>query len=157
MKTKGNVVIDILNEVLAAELLAINQYFIHSELCDSWGYERLHAAQRKSSIDEMKHAELLIERILELGGMPEVQGKARPRIGSKVMDQFANDATVERDAIQQLNAGIPTCREQGDATTAVLLEGILKSEEGHLAWIETQLGLIKRLGGEVYLAQQIHG
>lgn len=149
-------IIDLLNEVLTAELTAINQYFVHSEMCENWGYGRLHAMIRKHSIGEMKHAEQLIERVLFLEGVPNVQRLGKINIGESVPEQFKVDLALEIDAVQRLNAGIDACREADDNTTRKLLEEILVSEEEHIDWIEAQIALIEQVGVQNYLAQQIH-
>lgn len=148
-------VVKVLNEVLAAELTAINQYFLHAELCNHWGFSKLHAFSRKQSIDEMKHAELLIERILYLDGIPNVQRLGKINIGENVGEMLNSDAKLERDALPRLNEGIEICREAGDNGSRILLENILTSEEEHVEWLETQIDLIAQLGEANYLSQQI--
>ncbi|MBM65670.1 MAG: bacterioferritin [Myxococcales bacterium] len=149
-------VIELLNEVLTAELTAINQYFIHAKMLDNWGYKRLAGKVRHESIDEMKHADELIERILYLGGIPNMQRLWKINVGETVPEQFACDKALEVAAIPRLNAGIECCREVGDNGTRVLLESILISEEEHLDWLEAQLEMIEALGLGNYLAQQMH-
>ena len=149
-------IIDNLNDVLTAELTAINQYFLHSELCEHWGYGALHKKIRAESIDEMKHAEQLIERILYLDGLPNVQRLGKIKIGENVVEVLTADRELEREAIPRLNQGIELCRSSGDNGTRALLEAILRNEEDHLDWIETQLALIEKVGEQNYLAQQIH-
>lgn len=149
-------IIDILNEVLSAELTAINQYFVHAEMCDNWGYEHLHDRVRKHSIGEMKHAEQLIERILFLEGVPNVQRLGKINIGESVPEQFKVDLALEMDAVKRLNEGIETCNEADDNNSRHLLEEILEDEEEHINWIEAQLDLIEQVGAANYLAQQIH-
>ena len=144
-------IIEILNDVLTAELTAINQYFVHGEMCDNWGYDRLHAIIRKHSIGEMKHAEQLIERLLFLEGIPNVQRLGKINIGENVPEQLRLDHGLELDAIKRLNAGIETCRELDDNNSRHLLE----DEEEHIDWIEAQLSLIEQVGVQNYLAQQI--
>ncbi|MAE72288.1 MAG: bacterioferritin [Gemmatimonadetes bacterium] len=148
-------VIKLLNDVLCAELTAINQYFLHAEMCNDWGYERLYKQIRSESLDEMKHAEEVIERILYLDGMPNVQKLGKINIGQTVPEQLASDLAVEQDAVARLNAGIKACRETGDNGTRELLEEILTKEEEHIDWLESQLVLIEQVGLENYLAQQI--
>lgn len=149
-------IINALNEILTAELTAINQYFIHAKMCDDWGYQKLHEYVRHESIDEMKHAESLIERILYLNGVPNVQRLGKVNIGETVKEQFELDLAFEYEAVPRLQKAIKLCREQGDEGTRVMLDDILTSEEEHIDWLETQLELIQQIGLEGYLAQQIH-
>ncbi len=149
-------IIALLNEVLTAELTAINQYFLHAELFTHWGYGRIAGIIRKDSIDEMRHAEQMIERVLFLDGMPNVQRIGNIQIGETPGEIFKVDLALELDAIPRLNAGIELCRKAGDNGTRVLLEGLLLSEETHAEWLETQLKLIESLGEKVYLSQQIN-
>ncbi|MGA7615787.1 MAG: bacterioferritin [Thermoanaerobaculia bacterium] len=148
-------VISILNDVLTAELTAINQYFVHSEMCENWGYERLQHAIRAHSIGEMKHAEQVIERILFLEGIPNVQKLGKINIGESVEEQLKVDLALEMDALPRLRKGIESCHESGDHNTRHLLEEILEEEEEHVDWIEAQLDQIKQVGIANYLAQQI--
>ena len=148
-------VIALLNEVLTGELTAINQYFLHSELCEHWGYDRLHKHIRKESIEEMKHAEKLIHRILLLDGLPNVQRLGTVKIGQTVPEQLKVDLETEMEAITRLNAGIAQCRGVNDNGTAELLEEILVEEEAHVDWIETQLESIKQVGEQNYLTEQL--
>ena len=148
-------VIEILNEVLTAELTAINQYFVHAEMCENWGYHRLLKVIRKESIEEMKHAEKLIERVLFLEGIPNVQRLWPIRIGENVHEIFKADFALEMDALPRLNQGIETCRESGDNGSRRLLEEILADEEEHVDWLEAQLSLIEQVGLENYLAGQM--
>lgn len=153
---KGDVkVIELLNEVLTAELTAINQYFLHARMCENWGYERLWKKVRAESIDEMKHADEVIERILYLEGLPNVQRLGKVNIGETVAEQLKLDLELEKTAIPMLNKGIETCRAAGDNGSAELLEDILKDEETHANWLETQLTLIEQLGLQNYLMQQM--
>ncbi|HSY49983.1 MAG TPA: bacterioferritin [Thermoanaerobaculia bacterium] len=149
-------IIDILNDVLTSELTAINQYFVHGEMCDNWGYQHLHDRIRKHSIGEMKHAESLIERVLFLEGIPNVQRLGKITIGENVPEQLAFDLVLEMDAVKRLNAGIETCRQAEDNNSRHLLEEILEDEEEHIDWIEAQLALIEQVGAANYLAEQIH-
>jgi bacterioferritin len=149
-------VIEILNDVLTAELTAINQYFVHGEMCENWGYQSLHRAIRQESIGEMKHAEALIERILFLDGIPNMQRLGKINIGENVHEQLKLDLGLEMDAIKRLNAGIEECRKLDDNNSRHLLEGILHDEEEHIDWIESQLSLIDQVGLQNYLAEQIH-
>ena len=145
-----------LNEALKGELTAITQYFLHSEMCENWGYHRLHEAIRKSALDEMKHAEELIERILFLEGVPNVQRLNKINIGETVPEQFKSDLALEMEAVKVLNEGIQVCREAGDNNTRALLERMLHSEEEHVDWLEAQHHLLKQVGEQAYLAEQIH-
>jgi bacterioferritin len=148
-------VISLLNDVLTAELTAINQYFIHARMCENWGYERLWKKVRAESIGEMKHADQLIERILYLEGLPNLQRLGKVNVGQTVLEQLALDLEVEKHAIAMLNGGIELCRSLADNGSAELLEDMLVSEEQHANWIEAQLELVKQVGEAHYLAQQI--
>lgn len=153
---QGNpAIIELLNEVLTAELTAINQYFVHSKMCANWGYERLAEHFREESIDEMRDAEALIDRILYLEGIPNLQRLGTVRVGETVPEQHRLDLDVEREAIERLNRGIAQCTVAGDEGTRQLLERILEGEEEHADWIETQLELIDQIGEQLYLAQQV--
>lgn len=155
---KGNAqVIALLNDVLTAELTAVNQYFIHARMCENWGYQRLWKKIRAESIDEMKHADLLIKRILFLEGVPNLQRYGKINVGEDVKEQFTVDLAVEHEAILRLNAGIELCRSVGDNGTRELLEDILVSEEEHADWLETQLSLLEQVGAQNYLAEQMKG
>jgi bacterioferritin len=149
-------VIAVLNQVLKAELTAINQYFLHAEMCENWGYERLAKHTRKESIEEMHHAEKLMEHILYLDGSPNITDYFKINIGQSVKVQIENDLQVELDAVKRLNAGIETCVNAGDNGSRELLEGILTDEEEHIDWLEAQLHAISEMGIENYLAQQLH-
>ncbi|MEQ1506235.1 MAG: bacterioferritin [Myxococcota bacterium] len=151
----GPNVIAALNDILCAELTAINQYFLHAKLFGNWGYGKLASKVRSESIDEMKHADELIERILYLDGIPNVQKLGRIRIGENPTEVFESDLALEQDAIPRLNAAIALCVAEGDNGTRELLAEILVSEEEHLDWIETQLRLIRELGAPAYLAEQL--
>jgi bacterioferritin len=148
-------VVDVLNEVLAGELVGINQYFLHARMCKNWGFHRIAEVDYRESIDEMKHADQLIERILFLEGMPNVQKLGRVRIGQSVPEQLKLDLALEVDAVALLNRGIAICVAEADNTSRDLLEDILESEEKHVDWLEIQLGLIGQLGEKVYLAEQL--
>ena len=148
-------VLDVLNDVLTAELTAINQYFIHARVCSNWGFLRLGAKVRAESIDEMKHADSLIERILFLEGVPNVQRYGKISIGETVQEQLELDLKMEYDAVDRFRKGVKLCREEGDITSADLLETMLASEETHVDWLETQLQLIEQIGTKHYLAQQL--
>jgi bacterioferritin len=149
-------VIDLLNEILTAELTAISQYFLHAKMCQNWGYARLADYIRKESIDEMKHADVLIERILYLEGLPNLQRLGKLAIGQTVVEMLKNDLAVEHDAIPRLNKAIQACRDLGDNGTHDLLTTILRAEEEHTDWLEAQLDQIKQVGEALYLAQQIN-
>jgi bacterioferritin len=148
-------IIAMLNDVLTAELTAINQYFIHARMCENWGYQRLWKTIREESIGEMKHADRLIERILYLDGVPNLQRLGKVNVGETVPEQLRLDLAVEAAAIKALNTGIELSRTLGDNGTRELLEDILKAEEAHASWIEAQLTLIQQAGEGNYLAQQI--
>jgi bacterioferritin len=149
-------IIELLNEVLTAELTAVNQYFLHAKLCQHWGYDRLAHHIRDESIDEMKHADRVTDRILFLEGIPNYQRYFPLRIGETVIEQFQSDLQLEYTAIERLNAGIATAVELSDNGTRELLADILVSEEEHADWLETQLETIKQVGIENYLSQQMH-
>ena len=148
-------VVTLLNDVLTAELTAVNQYFIHARMCENWGYKRLWKKVREESIGEMRHADRLIERILYLEGVPNLQRLGKVNVGQTGPELLRLDLVVERTAVSALNAGIEMCRSAGDNGTRDLLEEILKAEEDHIDWIEEQLELIKQVGEGHYLAQQI--
>jgi bacterioferritin len=153
---KGNAkVIAILNDVLKAELTAINQYMCHAEMCENWGYKRLGAVTKKNAIGEMKHAEWLMERILFLDATPNMSAYFKINIGQSVPQQLKNDLDLELDAIPRLNEGIKTAVAVGDNGSRELLEKILKDEEEHVDYLEAQLGQIKDMGVQQYLAEQI--
>jgi len=149
-------VIAMLNEVLKAELTAINQYFLHAEMCENWGYERLAEHTRKESIEEMKHAEKLMERILYLDGTPNMSDYFKIMIGKDVAAQLKNDLQLEYDAVKRLNEFVEKCRLLGDNGSRDLLQHILEDEEQHVDWLEAQLGMIDEVGIQNYLAQQIY-
>jgi len=154
---KGNAkVIEALNEILTAELTGINQYFIHAKMCQNWGYRRLAEFDRKEAIDEMKHADELIERILYLDGVPNVQRLGKVKVGETVPEQLKLDHGLETEAVARLNTAIALAVEVGDNGTRELLEGILTSEEEHVDWLEAQFDLLAQVGEQNYLAQQIH-
>jgi bacterioferritin len=155
MKASDNRVIELLNEVLTAELTAINQYFVHAEMSDNWGYEHRYEKARQEAMSEMKHAEKLIERILFLEGIPNVQRLGTIVIGETVLEQLKADLALELDAVARLNPGIQLCRDAGDNGSRILLEEILEDEEEHVNWLEAQLALIDQAGEQNYLAEQI--
>jgi bacterioferritin len=152
-------VIEVLNEVLTNELTAVNQYFLHARMQKNWGFTRLGAYTYDESIDEMKHADVLIERILFLDGHPNVQRLDPVRIGESVPEQLSADLAVEAHAIDALRRGIVVCAEKSDTVTRLLLEEILRSEEEHVDYLETQLSLVESLGLAQYLQLQVepHG
>ena len=153
---KGNAeLLKKLNGLLAEELTAINQYVVHGEMDGDWGYERLHEAVEKRGIDEMKHAEMLIERILFLEGLPIVSELNKLYIGDSVEKQFKNDWQSEMDAITSYNEGIKLARDVGDNGTEQLLKKILSDEEEHLDWLESQQDQIEQIGIQVYLGMQV--
>ncbi len=149
-------ILDLLNAVLTAELTAINEYFIHAKMCRNWGYLRLADYVKKESIDEMKHADRIIERILYLEGIPNLQRLNKVNVGESVLEQFRLDLALEVEALARLNDGVKLCRDHNDHGTETLLREILVSEEEHADWLETQLGLIAQIGEANYLAQQIN-
>jgi bacterioferritin len=153
---KGNEeVMNLLNQLLTNELTAINQYFIHAKMCRNWGYDRLAKKLRDESIDEMKHAELVIDRILFLDGVPNMQRYHKLHVGETVKEQFETDLQLEYAAIAFLNQGIEACRKCGDNASEDMMTRILVSEEEHTDWLETQLELVRQVGEQNYLAQQI--
>jgi bacterioferritin len=153
---KGNEkIIGRLNARLAEELTAISQYMVHSEMCENWGYKKLHDAVEKRALAEMKHAEKLIARILFLEGRPIVSDLKKMNIGADVAKQLKNDLDAEIGAVKAYNEDINFASEAGDNGTKDLLESILKDEESHTDWIETQFDLIKQVGIQNYLVEQI--
>lgn len=148
-------VIELLNEILTAELTAINQYFIHARMCSNWGFERLAKKKREESIEEMRDADRLIERILYLGGTPNMQRLSPVRVGEDAIEQHRLDLQLEVDAVQRYNRGVALAREKGDNGTRELLERHLRSEEESVDWLESQLYLVEKLGAQAYLAEQM--
>ena len=149
-------VLKALNDVLRKELTGINQYFMHSRMCRNWGYQVLDQFIFKESIEEMEHADQVINRILMLDGVPNVAGYDKIMVGKTVKGQLENDLGLEEGAIKVLHDSIATCNEAGDHVSRDLLERILADEEGHVDWIEAQLHLMQEVGPENYLAQQIY-
>jgi bacterioferritin len=147
-------VIELLNEVLTAELTAINQYFLDAKMFANWGIDGLAKKFHEDSIDEMKDADELIERILFLDGVPNVQRLGAVRIGETPVEKLQLALDVEREAVNRLRGGIDLCTELGDHGSRHLLEGILRGEEEHADWLETQLDLVERLGEQLYLSTQ---
>jgi len=155
---KGNEkLIKVLNQLLADELTAISQYMVHSEMCDNWGYEKLHKAIEKQAVDEMHHAEWLIRRILFLEGTPVVAKLNPMKIGKTVLEMVTQDQEAELGAVRAYNAAIALAGEVSDQATADLLTDILKMEEGHVDWAEMQRDQIKQMGLENYLSNQTAG
>ena len=149
-------VITLLNEVLTHELTAINQYFIHYKMCENWGYPRIAEKKKSESIEEMHHADWVIERILFLDGVPNMQRLNPVKVGEDVVEQHKLDLALELEAHARLNEGIKLCREKGDNGTRELLDKILHSEEDGIDWLEAQLHVIEEIGKERYLAEQLH-
>jgi bacterioferritin len=153
---KGNIkVIEKLNDLLADELTAVSQYMVHSSMDDNWGYDVLHHSVEKRAIDEMKHAEMLIDRILYLEGVPIVSNLKKMDIGAMVDIQIENDRSSEEGAIKSYNDGIRLTAELADNGTNELLKSILKDEEKHMDWLEAQLDQIKQMGLQIYLTNQV--
>ncbi len=148
-------IIELLNDVLTAELTAINQYFIHYKMQENWGYQRLASKGKEESFGEMKHAEELIERILYLEGVPNMQRLGPVKVGETVTEQLKAELETEKEAIARLAAGVEQCRRT-DEGTRLLLEEILSDEEDHADWLETQLSVINDIGEGLYLNAQIH-
>ena len=154
MKGNPKVIIE-LNAALKEELTAINQYFLHAEMCENWKYDKLGAFIKKQSIDEMKHAEILIERILFLDGTPSLTELLHLNIGQNVKEQIANDLKLELNAVAMYNVSIQIARDEGDNASRELFERLQKDEESHVDWLEAQLHQIKEIGYERYLSQQV--
>jgi len=149
-------IIEILNSVLTSELTAINQYFIHYKMCENWGYKRIATKKRSESIEEMKHADEVIERILFFEGIPNMQRLNPVMVGENVVEMHKVDLQLEYDAIKRLNEGIALCIEKKEAGTRELLERLLVDEEEGVDYLEAQLGLVDEIGKERYLAEQMH-
>jgi len=149
-------VIVVLNDVLRKELTGINQYFMHAKLCKSWGYAKLFKHIWEESIDEMKHADQVIDRILFLEGSPSISAYDKIMVGATVKQQLENDLGLEQGALVVLRAGIKICLEANDETSKGLLQRILSEEENHVDWLECQFHQIKEIGYENYLTQQIN-
>lgn len=148
-------VIELLNDVLTAELTAINQYFVDSKMLENWGYRRLAEHFREDSIDEMRDAEKLVDRILFLEGVPNLQRLGTVRVGETVTEKLELALRVEYEAVERLNAAIARCVAIGDNGSRDLFAEILHGEEEHADWLETQIGLIRQLGETAYLAEQL--
>lgn len=149
-------IIELLNNVLRKELTGINQYFVHSKMCENWGYKVLAKVIREETTDEMKHADKIIDRILFLDGTPNMSTYDRIMVGNNVRQQLENDLALEMAALQVLGPGVKLCIELGDSGSRELLEHIIVDEEHHVDWIEAQLHKISELGYENYLAEQIY-
>ncbi len=149
-------IIELLNDVLTAELTAVNQYFLDAKMLLNWGFDRLGGKFRHESIDEMKDADALIERILYLDGMPNVQRLGAIQIGETAVEKLQLALDLEKAAIERLNRGVALCVQLGDNGSRELLERILIGEEGHADWLETQLEVVRQVGDANYLSQQIH-
>ncbi len=148
-------IIALLNEQLTSELTAINQYFLHAKMQQNWGLTKLAAYTKAESLDEMRHAELITDRILFLEGLPNYQRLFSLRIGQTVREQLQADLAIEVEVVERLRPGIALCRDKGDVTTAKLFEDILADEEHHIDYIETNIELMDRLGEQLYLAQLV--
>ena len=148
-------IVEVLNECLTAELTAINQYFVDSKMCEDWGYERLAHRFRQDSLDEMRDAETLIDRILYLEGVPNLQRLGTVAVGETVGEKLRAALDLEVAAVERLNRGIALCTGRGDNGSRELLQGILEGEEEHADWLETQLALVAQIGEANYLAQQL--
>lgn len=149
-------VIAMLNEMLKEELTAISQYFVHAEMCENWGYKHLGGYIKKQAIDEMKHAEELIERVLFLDGTPKMAELLPLKIGDNVKAQIENDLKLELSAVKEYNNAVKLAREAGDNGSRELFEKLAKDEEEHVDWLEAQLYMIKEMGYQNYLTQQLH-
>jgi bacterioferritin len=145
-----------LNGVLTAELTAINQYFAHAKMCENWGYEKLAKKKKEESIGEMKDADVIVERILYLEGVPNMQRLGPIRVGEDPVEQHKADLDLEKAAVERLNKAIALCRDKADNGTRELLEAVLKGEEESVDWLEAQLHIVNEIGKEQYLAEQIH-
>ena len=148
-------ILNVLNEILTSELTAINQYFIHYKMLENWHYLRLAKKKREESIEEMKHADKIIERILFLDGVPNLQRLGSVRVGEEPIEMHTLDLAVEREAVLRLNQAIDLCLNKKDAGTRELLEDLLEDEEDSIDWLEAQLTLVKDIGRERYLSEQL--
>jgi bacterioferritin len=148
-------VIEMLNAVLTSELTAINQYFVHHKMCENWGYKRLSAKKKSESLDEMKHADRVIERILFLDGTPNMQRLSPVRVGEDPIEQHKLDLELELEAVERLNKGMALAVDKRDNGTRELLESILREEEDGIDWLEAQLHIVKQIGAERYLSEQL--
>jgi bacterioferritin len=150
-------VIEYLNQVITNELTAINQYFVHAKMCADWGLDKLAKVTRDESIDEMRHAEELMDRVLFLEGLPNLQDIKKLRIGEDVKEQLSNDLALEHEAIPVLREAITYCRDNNDEVSKALFQKILDDEEEHVDFLETQLDLIDKVGLQNYLQSQMEG
>jgi len=150
-------VLEILGHALSEELTAVNQYFLHAEMCESWGYGKLSANIKKISVEEMKHAEKLIERILFLDGQPDMTRYLQIKIGTKIPEMLKNDLDAEQNAVKLYNDAIKTAMAANDDGSAQLLRQLLKDEEEHFDWFDTQLEQIEQIGLEIYLTMWVEG
>jgi bacterioferritin len=148
-------VIELLNRILTVDLTAINQYFLHAKMCEHWGYARLHHTIRQRSIDEMRDVEALLKHILYLDGVPNVQRLGTVTVGETVPEQFTADLTAEHEMLALLTEGVTHCARVGDYTTRHMLEVMVQDVDAHIDWIETQQELIRQVGLEQYLSEQI--
>jgi bacterioferritin len=148
-------VLDALSDVLAAELTAINQYFVHAKMCANWGYKKLAHKKREESIEEMKDADRIMERILYFDGVPNMMRMNPVKVGENPIEQHELDLALEVAAVERLNKAIAICVAKSDNGTREMLESILKGEEDSIDWLESQLHLVKEVGKERYLAEQI--
>ena len=148
-------IIDALNEILTGELTAINQYFIHARMCSNWGYKKLADKKREESIEEMRDAQVIMDRLLYLEGVPNMQRLNPVRVGEDAIEQHKLDLQLETEAVARLNKAIALCRDRGDNGTRDLLVHILEGEEKAVDWLETQLHLVAEVGKERYLSEQI--
>jgi bacterioferritin len=148
-------IIDLLNRILTADLTAINQYFVHAKMCENWGYERLYHSVRQRSFDEMRDADILIKHILYLEGVPNMQRLGTVTVGETVPEQLTADLEAERQMLTLLTEGVTHCARVEDYTTRQMLEAMVKDVDEHIDWIETQQELIRQVGLELYLSEQI--
>jgi bacterioferritin len=149
-------ILEALNDILTSELTAINQYYVHYKMCENWGYQKLAQRMRAESMEEMKHADQLIERILYFDGVPNMQRLNPVRVGESVPEQMDVDLALEMEAVARLNTAIQLCHERNDNGTREMLEDMLRQEEEAVDWTEAQIGIIKEIGKENYLAEHIH-
>jgi bacterioferritin len=150
-------VLDVLNEILTAELTTINQYFVHAKMCENWGYQRLAAHYREESIGEMRDADAIMDRILYLEGVPNMQRLNPVRVGQEPVEQLRLGLELERENISRYNRAVALAREKGDNGTREILEGLLRGEEESADWLEAQLHIVGEIGKERWLAEQIRG
>jgi bacterioferritin len=148
-------VITALGDILAAELAAINQYFVHAKMCENWGYKKLADKKREESIEEMRDAEAIVDRILFLDGVPNMQRMNPIKVGEDPIEQHRVDLSIELEAVARLNKAIELCRVKNDSGTREMLEHILKGEESSIDWLESQLHVVEDIGRERYLAEQL--